>query len=113
MSVEQIMQQFMDEQTTEDILALFEFSSTGSHLSEELKDIASALAEATRTKIAQTFERDEQLSIARQARAAWHKALRAASEAHAAAYELKESTRNNRPEHATKIEPPQIPGDFV
>jgi hypothetical protein len=60
-----------------DIAAQFEFSSTGKHLPEELNGTAGALLQELKKRLA-TADPDTQLTIAREARAAWHKVIRQA-----------------------------------
>lgn len=72
------MQELDDRETVADIVAQFEFSSTGKHLSEELNATAGALLQELQKRLAFTPDSDEQLTIAREARTAWHKAVRQA-----------------------------------
>jgi hypothetical protein len=69
------MRDILDAETVSDIMAQFEFSSTGKHLSEEQNAIAAALLQELQKRIAATTDSDEQMTIAREARAAWHKAV--------------------------------------
>jgi hypothetical protein len=75
---ETIMQDILDGETVADILAQFEFSSTGKHLSEELNGTAGALLQELQKRLAVTADPDTQLTIAREARAVWHKVVRQA-----------------------------------
>jgi hypothetical protein len=77
-SLETTMQELLDVETVADIVAQFEFSSSGKHLSEEHNATASALLQELQKRLATTTDPDEQLTIARQARAAWHKVIRQA-----------------------------------
>jgi hypothetical protein len=78
-SLETMMQAALDADTVADIVAQFEFSSTGKHLSEEHNATAGALLQELQKRLATTTDLDEQLTLARQARAAWHKVIRQAS----------------------------------
>jgi hypothetical protein len=73
-----VMQNILDAENVADIIAQFEFSSTGKHLSEELTATAGALLQELQKRLAVTTDPDTQLTIAREARAAWHKAVRQA-----------------------------------
>lgn len=79
-TLEELWQEILDEETTEQILDQFRFSSTGTHLSEEQNAVALALLQETQRRIAGTTNPDGQLTIAREARTAWHKGLRLAGE---------------------------------
>jgi hypothetical protein len=72
------MQELLDAETVADIVTQLEFSSTGKHLSEEHNATASALLQELQKRLAATTDPDEQLTTARQARAAWHKVIRQA-----------------------------------
>lgn len=75
-NLETIMQELHDRETVADIVAQFEFSSTGKHLSEKLNATASALSQELQKRLAVANDPDEQLTLAREARAAWHKVMR-------------------------------------
>jgi hypothetical protein len=75
---ETIMQELYDRETVAEIVAQFEFSSVGKHLSEGLNGTAVALLQELQKRLAVTPDPDEQLRIAREARTAWHKAVRQA-----------------------------------
>lgn len=77
-SLETIMQELDDQETVTDIVAQFEFSSVGKHLSGELNATAGALLQELQKRLAVTLDPDEQLTLAREARAAMHKAVRQA-----------------------------------
>lgn len=77
-SLDAMMQELFDGETVADIVAQFEFSSTGKHLSEELNATAGALSLELQKRVAMTTDPDEQLTLAREARAAWHKVIRQA-----------------------------------
>lgn len=72
------MQELLDGETVADIVAHFEFSSTGKHLSEEHNAVALDLLNELQKRLAVTTDPDERLTTARQARAAWHKVIRQA-----------------------------------
>ncbi len=74
---EDILQGLLDAETVADIVEQFEFSSTGKHLSDEHNAVALALLQELQKRLA-TADPDEQLTIARDARAAWHKVIRQA-----------------------------------
>lgn len=74
-TLEEIWLEILDEETTQQILDQFRFSGTGKHISEEQNAVALALLHETQRRIAGTSNPDEQLTIAREARAAWHKSL--------------------------------------
>jgi len=73
-----MMQELLDAETVADIVAQFQFSSTGKHLSEERNATAGALLQELQKRLAVTDDPDEQLTLAREARAAWHKCVRQA-----------------------------------
>jgi hypothetical protein len=75
---EGVMQDLLDAETVAQIIEQFEFSSTGKHLSEELTATAGALLQELQKRLAVTTDPDTRLTIAREARAAWHKAVRQA-----------------------------------
>jgi hypothetical protein len=77
-NLHEIMQGLHDRETVADIVAQFEFSSTGKHLSEGLNATAGALLHELEKRLAVTPDPNEQLTIAREARTAWHKAVRQA-----------------------------------
>ncbi|MGO8794538.1 MAG: hypothetical protein ACLQLC_06925 [Candidatus Sulfotelmatobacter sp.] len=77
-SLETVMQELLDAETVADIVAQFEFSSTGKHLSEEHNATADALLQELQKRLAVITDPDERLTIAREARAAWHKVIRGA-----------------------------------
>jgi hypothetical protein len=77
-NLHEIMQELHDRETVAEIVAQFEFSSTGKHLSAELTATAGALLQELQKRLAVTPDPNEQLTIAREARAAWHKAVRQA-----------------------------------
>jgi hypothetical protein len=73
--IKRIRQEIDDEETVAEIVEQFQFSATGKHLPEELKADAGALLQELQKRLAVTTNPDEQLALAREARAAWHKAL--------------------------------------
>jgi hypothetical protein len=73
-----ILQKLLDAETVNDIVSNLKFSSTGKHISKEHNAVALALLQELQKRIAMTANPDEQLSIARDARAAWHKVIRQA-----------------------------------
>lgn len=74
-SLDAVMQELMDAETVADIVAQFEFSSTGKHLSEEHNATAGALLQELQKRLVTTTDPDEQLTTAREARATWHKVI--------------------------------------
>jgi hypothetical protein len=74
-SLDTTMQELDDKETVADIVAQFEFSSTGKHLSEEHNAVALDLLNELQKRLAVTTDPDERLATARQARAAWHKVI--------------------------------------
>jgi hypothetical protein len=77
-SLDTVMRELDDKETVADIVAQFEFSSTGKHLSEEHAATAGALLQELQKRLATTNDADERLTVAREARAAWHKVIRQA-----------------------------------
>jgi hypothetical protein len=75
-TLDTMMQELLDGETVADIIAQFEFSSTEKHISEEDNATAGALLRELQKRLAVTADPGEQLTIARDARAAWHKAMR-------------------------------------
>lgn len=75
---EGVMQDILDSESVADIVAQFEFSAVGKHLIEELNVTAGALLHELQKRLAVTPDPDTQLTIAREARAAWHKVVRQA-----------------------------------
>lgn len=74
--MKRLRQEIDDEETVQEIVAQFEFSSTGKHLSKEHNAVAAALLQELQKRLATTTDPDEQLTLARDARAAWHKVIR-------------------------------------
>jgi len=77
-SLDVMMTELLDGETVADIVAQFEFSSVGKHLSEEHNAIALDLLNELQKRLAVTTDPGERLTTARQARAAWHKVIREA-----------------------------------
>ena len=77
-SLDTVMQELLGAETVADIVAQFEFSSVGKHLSEEHNAVALDLLNELQKRLAVTSDPDERLTTARQARAAWHKVIRGA-----------------------------------
>lgn len=73
-----VMQELLDAETVTDIVEQLEFSSAGKHLSEEHIATAGALLEELQKRLAVTTDADKRLTLAREARAAWHNVIRQA-----------------------------------
>lgn len=76
--IKRLRQEIDDEETVAEIVAQFEFSSTGKHLSAEHNGVAAALLQELQKRLATTSDPGEQLTIAREARGAWHNVIQQA-----------------------------------